>query len=296
MDVGAALLARARAAGARSLAVVGTSKNAGKTVTVAAVCAALQREGETFGLCSIGRDGEAVDALDGSPKPRLDLREGALIATAAALLPRHPAAEIVAFSGETSALGPIVFARVRAPGRFEIAGPPQANALRRIAARFEELGAHFVLIDGAVDRIAALRDGKDAIVVATGAASAPTLAQAIDAAAALVARLRIARADPAHEMLAVEGALSLELASRLAAQNERRQVVVRDPTRIAFGGKAFLRMAERLTLRCEHPLLPVACTIASLAPERSFEPRAFLHGVARATGLPAFDVYAGAAA
>ncbi len=296
MDVGAALLARARAAGARSLAVVGTSKNAGKTVTVAAVCAALQHQGKAFGLCSIGRDGESTDALDGSPKPRFDLREGVLIATAAALLPRHPAAEIVALSGETSALGPIVFARVRAPGRFEIAGPPQANALRRIATYFEELGAHFVLIDGAVDRIAALRDGQDAIVVATGAASAPTLAHAVEAAAALVARLRIARVDPAHEMLAIEGALSLEHAARLAAQSERRQVVVRDPTRIAFSGGAFLRLAERLALRCRHPLVPVACTIASLAQERSFEPAAFLHGVASATGLPAFDVYAGTAA
>ena len=149
MDVGAALLARARALGASSLAVVGTSKNAGKTVTIAALCAALEREGTPFGLCSIGRDGEAADALDGTPKPRLFLRAGTLVATAAALVPRHPAAEIVAFSDESSALGPIVFARVRGAGRFEIAGPPQAAALRRVAARFPEFGARFVLIDGA---------------------------------------------------------------------------------------------------------------------------------------------------
>jgi hypothetical protein len=296
MDVGAALLARARAVGASSLAVVGTSKNAGKTVTIAALCGALQRESTFFGLCSIGRDGEAADALDGSPKPRLDLRAGTLIATAAVLLPPHPASEVVAFSGETSALGPIVFARVRAPSRFEISGPPNANAMRRIALGLHQLGARFVLIDGAVDRIAALRGGDDAIVVATGAAGAPTLAQAIDAAAALVARLRLPRPDPAREMLAISGALSLERATDLIAQGERRQIVVTDPTRIAFRGKTFLRLAERLTLRCEHPLVPVACTIASLAPERSFEPAGFLRGVARATGLPAFDVYAGEAA
>ena len=296
MDVGAALLARARVAGASSLAVVGTSKNAGKTVAIAAVCDALQRESTVFGLCSIGRDGEPADALDGSPKPRLDLRAGTLIATAAALLPPHPASEVLAFSGETSALGPIVFARVRAPGRFEISGPPLANALRRIAVGLRERGARFVLIDGAVDRIAALRGGDDAIVVATGAAGAPSLAQAIDAAAALVARLRIPRPDATLEMLPISGALSLERAANLVAHGERRQIVVADPTRIAFGGKTFLRLAERLVLRCEHPLLPVACTVASLAPERSFEPAALLRGVARATGLPAFDVYAGEAA
>ncbi len=296
MDVGAALLARAREAGAESIAVVGTSKNAGKTVTIAALCAALTREGGVYGLCSIGRDGETADALDGSPKPQLFLRPGALIATAAALLPRHPAVEIVAFSVETSALGPIVFARVRAPGRFEIAGPPQASALRRIAVRLHELGAGVTLIDGAVDRIAALRDGEDAIVVAVGAAGAPTLAHAVDDAAALVARLGLKRPHAGAETLEVEGALSLAAASRLAAEGERRQVVVRDPTRIAFGGSAYLRLAERLALRCERPLKPIACTIASLSPERSFEPAAFLRAVARATGLPAFDVYAGEAA
>ncbi len=290
------MLARARAIGASSLAVAGTSKNAGKTVTIAALCAALEREGTPFGLCSIGRDGEAADALDGTPKPRLFLRAGTLVATAAALVPRHPAVEIVAFSEETSALGPILFARVRAAGRFEIAGPPQAAALRRVASRFPEFGARFVLIDGAVDRIAALRDGDDAIVVATGAAGAPELAHAVDDAAALVARLSVPRADPASERLTIVGALDLASALRLAAESEARQIVLRDPTRIAFGGKAYLRLAQRLDLRCERPLRPIACTIASIGAERSFEPNAFLRAVARATGLPAFDVYAGAAA
>jgi hypothetical protein len=147
-----------------------------------------------------------------------------------------------------------------------------------------------------VDRVAALRDGGDAIVVAAGAASAPTLAHAVDDVSALVARLRIARVEPSRERLEILGALGLEEATRLATSGERRQVVVHDPTRIAFGGRAFLRLAERLDLRCERPLHPIACTIASLAVERSFEPAAFLRAVAIATGLPTFDVYAGRAA
>ena len=57
VDVAAALLARARALRAPSLAVVGTSKNAGKSVVVAALADALQREGAPYGICSLGRDG-----------------------------------------------------------------------------------------------------------------------------------------------------------------------------------------------------------------------------------------------
>ena len=294
MDVGKALLERAHAAGAASIAVVGTSKNAGKTVTVAALCRAL--EGESFGVCSVGRDGEGVDALESSPKPRLFLAPNAYIATAAALLPRSPAVEILDLMREQSALGPIALARVRAPGFFELSGPPQASSMRRVIAALAKHGASPSIVDGAVDRIAALRDGDEAVVVAVGASGAPTLAHAIDDVAALVARLSVPRADPKEESVRIEGALTVAAAAALVREQERRQIVVADPTRIAFGGRVFLTLAAQLDLRCERTLLPVACTVAPIGSEHSFEPRAFVRGVAQRTGLPAYDVYAGAAA
>jgi len=270
---------------------VGTAKNAGKTVTVAALCAALQREGTPFGLCSIGRDGESSDALDASPKPRFFLRPGALVATAAALVPAHPASEVLAVTRERSALGPIVLLAVRAPGFFEIAGPPGAAALRRVAEALGER-AGFALIDGAIDRLAALRGARDAIVVAAGT-SAPTQAHAVDDLRALVARLRLPGADASAPQLRIAGALGASEAAELVRAGERRQVVVRDPTSIVFGGRAFTTLSAQLDLRCERPLHPIACTVAPLGSERSYEPRAFLEAVAEATGLPAYDVYAG---
>jgi hypothetical protein len=290
-DVGALLLARARAAGARSLAVVGTSKNAGKTVSIAAVCAALQAERTPFGLCSVGRDGEAVDALEAIAKPRFFLREGTLLATAAALLPRHPAVEVLEMRTERGALGPIAIVRVRAPGFFEVAGPSSASGLRRIADRLVEL-AGFGLIDGAVDRVAALRNSNDAIVVAVGATAA-TQAHAVEDAQALVERLRLPRFDATRTALHVSGALTAEMAAELARAGERRQIVVADPTQIAFGGRAFLALSSQLELRCERELCPIACTVAPRSPQRAYEPRSFLRAVAAATGLPAYDVYAG---
>jgi hypothetical protein len=296
IDAGAALVERARAAGASSLAVVGISKNAGKTVAVGAVAGALSREGARFGLCSIGRDGESSDVLDGAPKPRFYLRAGTNVATAAALLPRSPALEILAHSGEVCALGPIVLARLRAPGFVELAGPPSADALRRVVRALFAHGSEFVAIDGAVDRVAALRDGEDAIVAAAGAASAPTQARAVDEVQALVARLGLRAYDPAREAIVLDGALTAGAAAAFARAGERRQIVVRDGTRVAFGGRAFLALSARLDLRCLRELRPVACTIASIGVERSFEPRSFLEAVAARTGLPAFDVYAGAVA
>jgi hypothetical protein len=79
------MLSLARASGRRSVAVVGTSKNAGKTVVTSALARALGDARTPFGLCSIGRDGEAFDALEGGTKPRFDRdRSGARAAFARA--------------------------------------------------------------------------------------------------------------------------------------------------------------------------------------------------------------------
>jgi hypothetical protein len=81
-------------------------------------------------------------------------------------------------------------------------------------------------------------------------------------------------------------------AARLVSRDEERQVVVRDPTQIAITGKALLEVSSRLQLRCERPIAVVAATVASIGRDRYFEPREFARAVARATGLPTFDVYA----
>jgi hypothetical protein len=291
MNVGARLLALARAAGARSIAVVGTSKNAGKSVDVAAICAALHAEGTLFALCSAGRDGETFDVVDGGPKPRFFLYPKTLVATARVLFPPDAAVEVLEETGERGALGPIVVARVSAPGYFEVAGPSSASALNRIATALGSR-AEFVVIDGAIDRLAALRERDDAIVVAVGA-TAPTQTAAVDEVRALVARLRLPKPDADRPVLRIEGALTASHAERLAREGERRQVVVGDPTQVAFGGKTFLALASRLDLRCERTLRPIACTVAPSGPEGRYDAAGFLRSVAAATGLPTFDVFAG---
>jgi hypothetical protein len=103
----------------------------------------------------------------------------------------------------------------------------------------------------------------------------------------------VAPADPNLDAVYIDGALTAASAARLIADREHRQVVVGDPTQIALSGKAATNALTRLDVRCRRPLRVVACTIASIGRERSFEPRAFARAVADATGLPAFDVYAG---
>jgi hypothetical protein len=292
VKVGEALYDMARAAGARSIFVVGTGKNVGKTVTMRAIYEAACDAGVTAGMTSIGRDGEAVDAGDAQPKPRLFLRPGTALATARNVLPDTPASEILETTDVGTAAGRLVFARVRSAAFYELVGPPTASGVRATVDRLLQY-AGVTVVDGAIDRVAALAGGDDAIVVACGASAAATVAEAADAIAALVKRLSIAAYDPAQPFVRVDGALTPAKSAALVAAREARQVVVRDPTQVALTGKAAAHALTALDVRCERPLRVIAATVASIGRDHSFEPRAFARAVAAATGVPTFDVYAG---
>jgi uncharacterized NAD-dependent epimerase/dehydratase family protein len=282
----------------RSVVVVGTAKNAGKTTVCNALRAVAHRRGLTIGLTSIGRDGEAADALDALAKPRVRLWPGTLIALAAGLVPRTPALAILE-TGAGSALGPTVFARVVLPTTCELAGPPTARTMRATIERLGELVDGPVLVDGAIDRVAAVAGGDDAVVVATGAASGTTVARVAQVAAETVARLTLPGRDPTHErarVVAVAGALDARDAQALLTDARGATVVVEDPTRVAIRGALLARLCEAVDLRCEHPLRVVACTTSPVGRETTLAPRELLEAVARATGLPTFDVVADLAA
>lgn len=292
MRVGLELLDLALAYGARSLFFVGIGKHVGKTVALRATYEAACARGLHAGLTSIGRDGEAVDTGDALPKPRLFLRSGSVVATARGVLPRSPASELLELSPLRTAAGMLAFARVRHAAYYELVGPPTASGIRATVDALLEY-APLVLVDGAVDRVAALAGGRDAIVIACGASAAPTPDAAVDAIAALVRRLSIAAYDPREDAVRIDGALTASMAAELIAAGERRQIVVRDPTQCALAGKAALHALRALRVRCERPLKTIAATVASIGRDRSFEPRALASAVAQATGLPTFDVYAG---
>ncbi|HZO92651.1 MAG TPA: hypothetical protein VFB22_02695 [Candidatus Baltobacteraceae bacterium] len=297
MSAAEALYALATAA-ARSVVVVGTAKNAGKTTTFNALAAVARRHGERIAVTSIGRDGEPADALDAQPKPRVRIAPGTVVALAAATLPRTPALAILG-TGEGGALGATVYARAVLPTACEIAGPPTARAMRATIERLRVLCEGTVLVDGAIDRVAPLAGGDDAVIVATGAAGGATIERVAAVAAGAVARLALPGRDPERErarIVHVAGALDARDADELIASARGATVVVRDPTRVAVRGALFDALREAVDLRCERTLRVVACTTSPVGRGASLSPRDLVNAVARATGVPTFDVVADIAA
>lgn len=270
---------------ARAIFVVGTGRNVGKTTAMRSIYTAACDEGMSVSLAAVGA----------AAKPRMWLRAGTIFTTTRALLPESPAVQVLRLSPLQSSAGSVLYARVVCTGLYELSGPPTASGVREVIEQLEAR-SEIAIVDGAVDRIAALAGSSGAVVVAGGAAEAPTFDEAVAEIAALTARLRVPAFDPSLPAIHLDGALSATAAAEFMARSETRQIVVRDPTQIAVSGRAVSQVLERLKIRCRRPLHVIAATVASIGPERHFEPRRFGEAVAAATQLPTFDIYRGAQA
>ena len=168
--------------GARSLAVVGTAKNVGKTVAMNYLVSELSAKGLAVGLVSSGRDGETVDSFTGEPKPGVIPPAGAWIATAEGVLGESGTClEITDVLERAGIFGRLVIGRVVDSVPVELVGPRSARELSSVVRKLIAFGADIVLVDGALDRRAAASPQvTDATVLATGAAAESNLKSLAD--------------------------------------------------------------------------------------------------------------------
>ncbi|MGE5484007.1 MAG: hypothetical protein ACM3X4_03190 [Ignavibacteriales bacterium] len=177
-----------KAGGCQSVAIVGTAKNVGKTVTLNCIIRQAEEDGLAPGITSTGRDGERIDVVTSEEKPVVYVPEGSLVATAEATLRESEVyAEILEVMPYTTLMGDVVLGRVKEPGNVEIVGPETADQLRKTLDAMKRHGARLVLVDGAIDRIASAAPTiTDATIIATGAAAARTMQEVLDRTALLV--------------------------------------------------------------------------------------------------------------
>ncbi len=167
---------------ARRVAVVGLAKNTGKTEMLGAILRELEERGRTVGVTSVGRDGEARDAIDARiEKPRVRLWAGSLVATTDALLRASAIPhELLKDTGIRTPLGRVLVARLGAEGAIEVAGPSASRDVRAVADAMLAHGAEQVLVDGAIDRRAASSPAVcDGLVMSTGAVLSEELEQVV---------------------------------------------------------------------------------------------------------------------
>ena len=198
-----ALWQRIQASGFTTLAVMGMTKNTGKTVALNHLLAQAATSGVAVGVTSIGRDGEERDQVFYVPKPPVRVWPGTLVATARDTLQRAKVRyQLIDATGIDSPMGEILVLKVQGCGEMEIAGASRGSDQLQVIARLQQCGAALVLLDGALGRShhasPALADG---VILATGAALGGGMADVLRKTRDRLDILGIAQADEALRSL-----------------------------------------------------------------------------------------------
>lgn len=156
------------------VSIVGTSKNAGKTVTLNEIISQAHEKGIKLGLISTGRDGERKDVLTETEKPPVYVRRGTILTTVEnAIKGEHAGIEIFRVTDYNTPMGRVVLGRATEDGYAEISGPYSSLTIKEVCMEMQSLGAELVLIDGSLDRRASAAPYvSDGTILATGASLA----------------------------------------------------------------------------------------------------------------------------
>ena len=164
------------------ISIIGMAKNSGKTVTLNHILYEAMEAEIQIGITSLGRDGENLDIVTETEKPRIFATEGTIIATATSLLSLGDAnIEIIQVTDYRTPLGNVVIGRVKSSGYIQLAGPQSLKEIKEVAHIMLNLGAKFVIIDGALDRRSSAAPSiADATILATGAVLSRDINRAIE--------------------------------------------------------------------------------------------------------------------
>lgn len=199
----------------RTCSVVGMAKNTGKTTCLNHILASMPEE-KTLAVTSIGVDGEQTDRVTQTPKPEIFLRENTLFATSEThYRQRRLDAEVLQFSRESTALGRVVIARTKCPGKVLLSGPSSSAGIRRCMAEMQAWKPDLLLVDGALSRLSPASPAvSEAMVLATGAAFSANLSTLVQQTALLVEWIRLPRTSEewVQLLLPVENGLRVEYA------------------------------------------------------------------------------------
>lgn len=195
----------------KTISIVGTSKNAGKTSTLNEIISQSHEKGIRLGLVSTGRDGERRDVLTDMEKPPVYVRRGTVLTTVeSAIKGENAGIEIFRVTDYNTPMGRVVLGRAAEDGYAEISGPHSSLTIKEMCLEMQSLGAELVLIDGSLDRRASAAPYvSDGTVLATGASLARNMDRVVEKTMHLVNIYSLPAAEEEHIRDMAYGAIDM---------------------------------------------------------------------------------------
>ncbi|MCL2397131.1 MAG: hypothetical protein FWC93_03605 [Defluviitaleaceae bacterium] len=277
--------------------IIGMTKNAGKTTVLNHLIRDFGRRGVGLALTSIGRDGEEIDVVTQTSKPRIFVAAGTIVITTEKLLPVCDITkEIVAVTDFATPLGRVVVVRAISGGFVQLGGPSITTQMAVLVADLQGLWAEKIIIDGAISRKSlASPTLTQATVLCTGAALAADANSIIDQTCHAVNMLMLPKApkdDGDHIYLpgAVSDARMRELV--LSRDIKGRCVIADDASKVFISSDTYSKLLTRKgTLAVRAPINLVAVAVNPVSP-RGFvlDAEEFLAKMRAAMPIPVYDV------
>ncbi|HLE09893.1 MAG: hypothetical protein A2504_02750 [Bdellovibrionales bacterium RIFOXYD12_FULL_39_22] len=138
----------------KTLAFIGSDKNAGKTTALNYVYRQHQRTANVLCLLSIGINGESVDSYEGSEKPQITIFPDSFFVTAADHLASHPGKYATCgIFGRPSFKKNWIFAKALTSFNIVLEGPNEASEILLIKKELHQYNHKMIiLLDGSIDR------------------------------------------------------------------------------------------------------------------------------------------------
>lgn len=164
----------------KSLSIIGTEKNTGKTECLNYIIQSLKNSNKTIAITSIGIDGESVDAVTETPKPEIEIyKNNIFLSSEKHFLQKQITAEILDVSEKQTSLGRLITARAMDTGKLIFSGPPDTKWLKEEIQNSQKYGVDLFLVDGALSRKSTASPSvTESMILTTGAAlsaNIPTL-------------------------------------------------------------------------------------------------------------------------
>lgn len=189
----------------RRVSIIGMEKNVGKTTVLNYLIAKIE-DRKIVGLTSIGRDGEEVDVVTTTSKPRIYVYPNTVIATARECLRNCDITKEILYTTDFSTpMGNIVIVRAISAGYVDIAGPSFNTQVKEILEIMEGFGVEIAIVDGALSRKgSAMSDVTQATILSTGAALSLDMDKVIEQTKTTVSLLQLEEYEDCDKKVEIE--------------------------------------------------------------------------------------------
>jgi len=287
----------------RTISIIGLGKNVGKTTTLNHIIAGLGGLGYSLALTSVGRDGEEIDVVTSTHKPRIFVTTGTIVITAQGLLALCDITlEILAVTGYNTPMGRVVIVKARSDGYVQLAGPSITAQMTEIIEVLAQFEVDKVIIDGAISRKSlAAPDLAEAAVLCTGATIASSLQGCVEETRHQLAMLTLpiepqGQTDSIYMAGAISDAAMMKLImSSKGHELKGRHIVADHPGKIFITAVTYEKLQLRqAVLAVRQPIHIAAVTVNPTSPKGySHDPAEFLAAMRDAIepDVPVFDVF-----